>query len=311
MANLTKGTYNCVYVGKDCDDENPSPDETHYLAVLWNNEFNSEVILPDDRGNVEKLVNISYMRKFFAQYHGEEYYWVRYRKLVEGEYRPYRLEAFPAEDYSDDNQSIYLYFMDLSGRLYQESNYVGELLQSLSENYEGIYYVDFDKDITIPYRMSKVINENFGTFFRTNPSYETAMSAYVKATVAKKDLQEMMDLLHFSFDWDDQINSLPFGQRKLLEIVRSLLSNPRVMLVDEPAAGLNNKEIEYLMDILRMAAKKRNVGILLIEHSMDMIMDICESIVVLSFGVVIAEGTPEQIANDPAVIEAYLGREEE
>ena len=132
-----------------------------------------------------------------------------------------------------------------------------------------------------------------------------------KSTNFNEDLQEMMDLLHFSFDWDDQINSLPFGQRKLLEIVRSLLSNPRVMLVDEPAAGLNNKEIEYLMDILRMAAKKRNVGILLIEHSMDVIMDICESIVVLSFGVVIAEGTPEQIANDPAVIEAYLGREEE
>lgn len=125
------------------------------------------------------------------------------------------------------------------------------------------------------------------------------------------DLNEMMELLHFNFDWDDQINSLPFGQRKLLEIVRSLLSNPKVMLVDEPAAGLNNKEIEYLMDILRMAAKKRNIGILLIEHSMDMIMDICESIVVLNFGVVIAEGTPEEIANNPAVIEAYLGRDSE
>lgn len=124
------------------------------------------------------------------------------------------------------------------------------------------------------------------------------------------DLSEMMDLLHFRFAWNDQINALPFGQRKLLEIVRSMLSNPRVMLVDEPAAGLNSKEIEYLMDILRMAAKKRNIGILLIEHSMDMIMDICESIVVLNFGVVIAEGTPEEIAVNPAVIEAYLGRED-
>lgn len=132
-----------------------------------------------------------------------------------------------------------------------------------------------------------------------------------KSNNFQEDLQEMMELLHFDFDWDDQINSLPFGQRKLLEIVRSLLSNPRVMLVDEPAAGLNNKEIEYLMDILRMAAKKRNIGILLIEHSMDMIMDICESIVVLSFGVVIAEGTPEEIANNQAVIEAYLGREDD
>lgn len=120
-----------------------------------------------------------------------------------------------------------------------------------------------------------------------------------------------MDILHFSFDWEDDISSLPFGQRKLLEIVRSLLSHPRVILVDEPAAGLNNKEIEYLMDILRMAAKKMNIGVLLIEHSMDMIMDICESIAVLSFGVLIAEGTPEEIANNHVVIEAYLGREDD
>lgn len=127
----------------------------------------------------------------------------------------------------------------------------------------------------------------------------------------EQELDEMMKILHFSFDWDDDINSLPFGQRKLLEIVRSLLSHPKVILVDEPAAGLNNKEIEYLMDILRMAAKKMNIGVLLIEHSMDMIMDICESIAVLSFGVLIAEGTPEEIANNNAVIEAYLGREED
>lgn len=127
----------------------------------------------------------------------------------------------------------------------------------------------------------------------------------------ESELNELMSLLHFSFDWDDDIDSLPFGQRKLLEIVRSLLSHPKVILVDEPAAGLNNKEIEYLMDILRMAANKMNIGVLLIEHSMDMIMDICDTIAVLSFGVLIADGTPEEIANNDAVIEAYLGREED
>ena len=125
-----------------------------------------------------------------------------------------------------------------------------------------------------------------------------------------EELDEMMSLLHFNFDWDDDINSLPFGQRKLLEIVRSLLSHPKIIMVDEPAAGLNNKEIEYLTDILRMAASK-GIGVLLIEHSMDMIMDICQSIVVLCFGVLIAEGTPEEIANNNAVIEAYLGREDD
>ena len=121
----------------------------------------------------------------------------------------------------------------------------------------------------------------------------------------------MMDILHFSFNWEDDINSLPFGQRKLLEIVRSLLSHPKVILVDEPAAGLNNKEIEYLMDILRMAAKKMNIGVLVIEHSMDMIMDLCETIAVLNFGELIADGTPAEISNNTAVIEAYLGREDD
>ena len=126
-----------------------------------------------------------------------------------------------------------------------------------------------------------------------------------------QELKEMMDILHFSFNWEDDINSLPFGQRKLLEIVRSLLSHPKVILVDEPAAGLNNKEIEYLMDILRMAAKKMNIGVLVIEHSMDMIMDLCETIAVLNFGELIADGTPAEIANNTAVIEAYLGREDD
>ena len=132
-----------------------------------------------------------------------------------------------------------------------------------------------------------------------------------KSNNFNRELEEMMDILHFSFDWEDDINSLPFGKRKLLEIVRSLLANPSTILVDEPAAGLNNKEIEYLMDILRMAAKQRNIGVLLIEHSMDMIMDICESIVVLCFGVLIAEGEPKEIANNASVIEAYLGREDD
>ena len=126
-----------------------------------------------------------------------------------------------------------------------------------------------------------------------------------------QELKEMMDILHFSFNWEDDINSLPFGQRKLLEIVRSLLSHPKVILVDEPAAGLNNKEIEYLMEILRMAAKKMNIGVLVIEHSMDMIMDLCETIAVLNFGELIADGTPAEISNNTAVIEAYLGREDD
>ncbi len=122
------------------------------------------------------------------------------------------------------------------------------------------------------------------------------------------ELDKLMRIAEFSFDWDDDILSLPYGQRKILEIIRSLLGNPRVMLVDEPAAGLNNREIENAMALLNLAAKERNIGVLLIEHSMDMIMNICQRIVVLNFGVVIAQGTPAEIANNEDVIVAYLGR---
>ncbi len=121
------------------------------------------------------------------------------------------------------------------------------------------------------------------------------------------NLNELMEVARFSFNWDDDITALPYGQRKTLEIVRSMLANPRVMLVDEPAAGLNNVEIEHAMDLLNLAAK-RGIGVLLIEHSMDMIMNICKQIVVINFGKVIASGTPTEVSSNDEVIEAYLGR---
>ncbi len=123
------------------------------------------------------------------------------------------------------------------------------------------------------------------------------------------ELTELMSIAKITFDWDDDVSSLPFGKRKLLEIVRSLLTHPKVILVDEPAAGLNNKEIEYVMALLNYAAKEKGIGVLLIEHSMDLIMNFCEKIDVLSFGVMIARGTPKEIAVNPTVIEAYLGKE--
>ena len=136
---------------------------------------------------------------------------------------------------------------------------------------------------------------------------------YFKGFFGKKgkpfdeELEELMEVAKFTFRWTDKIDSLPFGQRKLLEIVRSMLGHPKVMLVDEPAAGLNHKEIEHAMDLLNMAAKQRGIGVLLIEHSMDMIMDMCSNIVVINFGEVIGQGSPEEVSSNKAVIDAYLG----
>lgn len=129
-----------------------------------------------------------------------------------------------------------------------------------------------------------------------------------KGSSFEKELQELLEYVKFSFDLEDDISSLSYGQSKQLEIVRSMLSHPKVMLVDEPAAGLNSTEIAHVMALLRYAAKEKNIGILLIEHSMDMVMNVCEEIVVINFGKVIGKGNPEEVSNNDAVIEAYLGR---
>lgn len=107
-------------------------------------------------------------------------------------------------------------------------------------------------------------------------------------------------------DLMENVDRLSYGQQKLLEIVRAILPQPVVMLVDEPAAGLNNKEMEQIVALLDLARQK-GIGLLLIEHAMDLMMTICDKITVLNFGHQIATGTPAEIQSNPAVIDAYLG----
>lgn len=124
-----------------------------------------------------------------------------------------------------------------------------------------------------------------------------------------KELDYYMQYAGFEIDLEKDISSLTYGQMKILEIVRSLLTHPKVMLVDEPAAGLISKEQNDAMKLLNIAAKEKNIAVLLIEHSMDLVMSSCEQIVVLNFGEVIAQGSPEEISSNEDVITAYLGRD--
>ena len=116
---------------------------------------------------------------------------------------------------------------------------------------------------------------------------------------------EMEDLAEVS------ANSLPYGQQRKLEICRAMASNPKVLLLDEPAAGMNPIETQELMETIRNIRDLFGVTILLIEHDMKLVMGICERIYVLNYGRVIAEGTPEQIKNNPEVVAAYLGAPDE
>lgn len=118
---------------------------------------------------------------------------------------------------------------------------------------------------------------------------------------------ELLDVFDMREHADDEAGSLPYGAQRRLEIVRALATNPKVLLLDEPAAGMNPSETAELMDNIRKIRDDFGVAVFLIEHDMSLVMGICERILVLNYGLVIARGTPEEIRNNPTVIEAYLG----
>jgi len=126
--------------------------------------------------------------------------------------------------------------------------------------------------------------------------------------IARNRAMEYLALFHLDQHADELAGSLPYGAQRRLEIARALATNPSLLLLDEPAAGMNPSETAELMENIVKIRDTFHIAILLIEHDMSLVMNICEGIAVLNFGRLIAKGNADAIRNDPTVVEAYLGR---
>ena len=134
-------------------------------------------------------------------------------------------------------------------------------------------------------------------------------SCYAKEREMKDRALDLLKIFGLDGEADQLASNLPYGKQRKLEIARALATNPKLLLLDEPAAGMNPNETAELMETVRFVREKFQIAILLIEHDMSFVMGLCEHIVVLDYGRIIAEGGPEEVRSNPKVIAAYLGGE--
>ncbi len=176
--------------------------------------------------------------------------------------------------------------------------------QGLSRTFQNIRLF---KDLTVIDNVKIAFHQQM-KYGVVNSIFRLPFTRYWKEEAkVDKEARELLALFKMEHVADNLAKNLPYGQQRKLEIARALATNPKLVLLDEPAAGMNPQETKELMETIHFIRDKFDVSILLIEHDMSLVMGICERIIVIDYGMIIAQGTPEEIKNNQKVIGAYLG----